>query len=189
MNKDVIRINNFISKEDSKILSNWILNNCDKSFFKNANMGGNRKTTRYSTDENFSYPKEALDIRKKIIDEFNLQENEKNNIYPPFKNGIVASFALNNDTCYEHVDPVWAENYDTLHCNIITQAPEQGGELVINKKKYIMKENELFCYQVSKSSHEVLQVKGEKPRLMWVFGFCVNKEQWNYINGKVNKNI
>jgi len=189
VNKDVIRINNFISKEDSKILSNWILNNCDKSFFKNANMGGNRKTTRYSTDENFSYPKEALDIRKKIIDEFNLQENEKNNIYPPFKNGIVASFALNNDTCYEHVDPVWAENYDTLHCNIITQAPEQGGELVINKKKYIMKENELFCYQVSKSSHEVLQVKGEKPRLMWVFGFCVNKEQWNYINGKVNKNI
>jgi len=184
VNKDVIRINNFISKEDSKILSNWILNNCHKFFFKDANMGGNRKATRYSTNENFLFPKEALYIRKKIIDKFNLQENEKNNIFPPFKDGIVASFAVNNDTCHEHVDPVWVENYETLHCNIITQAPEQGGEVVINKKKYTMKENELFCYRVSKSSHEVLQVKSEKPRLMWVFGFCVNEQQWNYINDK-----
>ena len=178
---DVVRLNNFISEEDSKILSNWILNNSHKSFFKNANMGGNRKTTRYSTDENFSYPKEALNIRKKIINKFNLQEKERHSIYPPFKDGIVASFAEDNDTCYEHIDPVWVENYETLHCNIITQAPDQGGELIINKNKYIMKENELFCYQVSKNNHEVLKIKSKKPRLMWVFGFCVNKEQWKNV--------
>ena len=177
---DVVRLNNFISEEDSKILSNWILNNSHKSFFKNANMGGNRKTTRYR-DENFSYPKEALNIRKKIINKFNLQENEIHSIYPPFKDGIVASFAEDNDTCYEHIDPVWVENYETLHCNIITQAPDQGGELIINKNKYIMKENELFCYQVSKNNHEVLKIKSKKPRLMWVFGFCVNKEQWKNV--------
>ena len=181
---DVVRIDNFISKENSKILSNWILDNSHKSFFKNANMGGNRKTTRYSTDENFSYPEEALNVRKKIIDTFNLNKNEMDNIYPPFKNGIVASFAENNDTCYEHIDPVWVENYETLHCNIITQAPDQGGEVVINKNKNIMKENELFCYRVSKSSHEVLEIKSKKPRLMWVFGFCVNEEQWKYISEK-----
>ena len=178
---DVVRIDNFISKENSKILSNWILDNSHKSFFKNANMGGNRKTTRYSTDENFSYPEEALNVRKKIIDTFNLNKNEMDNIYPPFKNGIVASFAEDNDTCYEHIDPVWVENYETLHCNIITQAPDQGGELIINKNKYIMKENELFCYQVSKNNHEVLKIKSKKPRLMWVFGFCVNKEQWKNV--------
>jgi len=178
---NVYRIENFISKKDSKILSKWILDNSHKSFFKSANMGGNRKTTRYSTDENFLYPKEVLDIRKKIIDKLNLQENEIKNIYPPFKDGIVASYAEDNDTCYEHTDPVWVEGYETLHCNIITQAPDQGGEVVINKNKYIMKENELFCYRVSKSSHKVLEVKSKKPRLMWIFGFCVNEEQWNYI--------
>jgi len=186
---DVVRIENFISKEDSKILSNWILDNHNKPFFKHANMGGNRKTTRFSPNENFSYPQEALDIRKKIINGFNLQENEKNNIYPPFKNGIVASFAPNNDECFSHIDPIWIKNYETLHCNIITQAPEQGGELVFNGKKYIMKENELFCYRVSKGNHEVLKIKSKKPRLMWVFGFCVNEKQWNYINDKINKGI
>lgn len=183
MNKrEVFRIKNFISKESSKILSDWILNNSDKSFFKDANMRGNRKTTRYSTSENFSYPNEALEIRKKIINKFNLYENEKHALYPPFKNGILASFAENNDTCYLHKDPIWIKNYETLHCNIITQAPEEGGELVINEEKYTMKENELFCYRVSKNNHEVLKIKSKKPRLMWIFGFCVNEQQWNYIN-------
>jgi len=183
---DVVRVNNFISKEDSKILSNWILNNSHKFFFKDANMGGNRKTTRYGADENFSYPKEALDIRKKIINKFNLQENEIHNIYPPFKDGIVASFAEDNDTCYEHKDPAWINGYETLHCNIITQAPEEGGELVINTNKYTMKENELFCYRVSKHNHEVLKIKSKKPRLMWIFGFCINEKQWNHINEQNN---
>jgi len=144
-------------------------------------MRGNRKTTRYSTDEDFTYPNESLEIRKKIIDKFNLQENEKHAIYPPFKNGILASYAEDNDTCYLHKDPIWVENYETLHCNIITQAPEQGGELVINEEKYIMEENELFCYRVSKNNHEVLKIKSKKPRLMWIFGFCVNEQQWNNI--------
>jgi len=179
---EVFRIKNFISEESSKILSDWILNNSDKSFFKDANMNGNRKTTRYSTNENFLYPKEALEIRKKIINKLNLHENEEHAIYPPFKDGILASFAENNDTCYSHKDPIWVENYETLHCNIITQAPEEGGELVINEQKYIMRENELFCYRVSKNSHEVLKIKSKKPRLMWIFGFCVNEQQWNYIN-------
>ena len=63
---EVVRIENFISKKESKILSNWILNNSHQPFFKNANMGGNRKTTRYSTNENFFYPEESLNIRKNI---------------------------------------------------------------------------------------------------------------------------
>ena len=73
-----------------------------------------------------------------------------------------------------------------MHCNIVTQTPEEGGELIINKNKYIMKKNELFCYQVSKNNHEVLKIKSKKPRLMWIFGFCVNEKQWNYINKKIN---
>ena len=56
---NVYRIEHIITKKDSKILSKWILDNSYKSFFKSANMGGNRKTTRYSTDENFIYPKEV----------------------------------------------------------------------------------------------------------------------------------
>ena len=41
-------IKNFILLKDCDYLSNWIIDNKDKDFFKNANMGGNRYTTRFS---------------------------------------------------------------------------------------------------------------------------------------------
>jgi hypothetical protein len=174
----VSRISNFISDIESLTLSNWILSNKDKDFFKDANMGGNRKTTRYSDANKFTFPPEALKIREKIINTFSLTENEKRSLIPPFKQGIVASYAENEDTCFEHLDPVWFDGLDTLHCNIITQSPEKGGEVIIDGQEFIMKERELFCYRVSKNKHQVLKVDSKKPRLMWIFGFCILPEQW-----------
>ena len=186
----VLRIENFITSKESKILSEWILENINQEFFQNAKAGigsmkGNpdptRKTTRYSDHISFEYPKEALEIRKKIINLFDLSENEEKKLIPPFKDGIVASYAKKEDTLWEHIDPAWFDGLDTLHCNILTQAPEKGGEVIIEEKKYNMKENELFCYRVSKHKHEVLKVEGERPRLMWVFGFCINENQWRKV--------
>lgn len=183
----VVRIENFISNEESLVLSNWILKNKDQDFFQEANMGGNRKTTRYTESDKFTFPSEALKIREKIVDAFALTENEKRNLIPPFKQGIVASYAENEDTCYEHLDPVWFDGLDTLHCNIITQAPDQGGEVLVEGEKFVMKEKELFCYRVSKNKHEVLKVDSKKPRLMWIFGFCIVQEQWANIIANFTK--
>lgn len=177
----VVKIPNFISEKESTLLTNWVLTNQDKDFFRYADMGGIRKTTRFSTDKHFDYPEESLEIRKQIISKFNLEENEKKNLYPPFKNGIVASCAYDTDTCYEHIDPQWQEGLDTLHCNIITQAPDKGGEVIVGGQKHHMVERELFCYRVSKIEHEVLKISTKKPRVMWVFGFCISEGQWKQI--------
>jgi hypothetical protein len=171
----------FILVQEAQEMSNWILENNQRSFFKNANMGGIRKTTRYTNGENFEYPNIVKHIREKIVNFLNLQESELSGLIPPFKNGIVASCAFPGDTCYSHVDPVWVAGYHTLHCNILTQEPENGGHLILDKQTKIMKQRELVCYLVSKDEHETTKILGDKLRLMWIFGFCVTQQQWEHI--------
>jgi len=155
------------------------LENKDKKIFQDANMKGNRITTRYSTDISFEYPKIVQNIRNRIIDLLNLREEEDNKIYPPFKDGAVASCAFSGDTCYEHTDPVWHQGFNTMHCNIITQAPESGGNLILNGTLEQINERELICYLVSKCPHATTLVEGSKERLMWVFGFCIQDGKWD----------
>jgi hypothetical protein len=183
-----VRIKNFISDEEVKVLSEWILDNHNEPYFKEANMGGSRKTTRYSSEEDFEYPNEVHEIRKRIIKLFKLERNEALYYIPPFKDGAVASYAPPGDTCYAHKDPMWHEGFHTVHCNIICQAPDAGGLLSLEGTEYEMKEKELFCYIVSEQEHGVTEVIGTKARLMWVFGFCVTTKQLqNFHHLEINK--
>jgi len=166
-------VKDFATKEEQEELINWILNNKDSSWlFTDAGMGGNRITTRYSTE--FSFPETAYIIRKRIkkylINELKLIDDFK---IPKFQDGIVASYAGENDTVYEHKDPQWYPSYETLHCNLMLQKSLKGGEPVINKKRIELRERDLWCYYVSKIKHGAAKVIGNKPRLMFVFGFCV----------------
>lgn len=177
--KEVLRFPNFISCTESKELSNWTLENKHKKFFKDAGMRGCRITTRYSTGMDFKYPEIVKDIRKRIVDLMGLHEEETAGIYPEFKDGVVASCAFSGDTCYEHIDPVWHDGFNTMHCNVITQSPESGGDLVLGGEYEPMNENELVCYLVSKTPHKTTLIQGKKERLMWIFGFCIKNEKWN----------
>lgn len=178
---NLLRFSNFISREEAREMSSWVLSNKENNFFTDANMGGVRLTTRYSNYNSFEYPSVVLNIRKKIIDKFALYEEENFNIRPPFKNGIVASCASPGDTCYEHIDPVWHQGFNTLHCNVITQSPNKGGDLILDGVIEQMLELELCCYLVSKNPHSTTLVEGNKERIMWVFGFCIDDEKWKML--------
>ena len=161
-------IKNFVSKEEQKKLAEWIINNKDTPrLFKDAGMKGNRITTRYSKD--FSFPPVAYNIQERIIDQLKL----KNFKLPKYHHGIVASYAGENDTVYEHRDPQWYPPYETLHCNLMVQKPVAGGHPIINKEKIEVEERDLWCYYVSKVPHGSSKISGKKPRFMYVFGFCV----------------
>lgn len=162
-------IPNFVSSDECAELSSWISNN--HHIFVNANMGGIRKTTRYLTS-GLEFPKVALEIRKRIKQHLGL----KDMVRPPFIDGMVASYAEPGDTCYEHVDPEWFKNHHTLHCNVIVQKPEGGGNVVIDGHEYDTPQGDVICYYVSDLKHSVTEVIGNVPRLMWIFGFCVEKE-------------
>lgn len=174
----VVKSPEFITAYEASVLSEWVLANHSSPYFSDANMGGSRKTTRYTPSADFAYPKEALNIRKRIVRLLGLEDNETYGIYPPFKDGIVASYAPPGDSCYEHTDPVWHKGFHTLHCNVLSQAPSDGGYVFVNGEKHVMQERELFCYLVSRDLHQITEVLGNKPRLMWVFGFCITDDDW-----------
>ena len=157
---------NFVSDEECAHLSSWIMENHNR--FVPANMGGNRKTTRY-LKRGIEFPELAFVVRERVKQYLQLSDAVK----PPFLNGMVASYANPGDTCYAHRDPVWYPGHHTLHCNIIVQKPESGGNVVIEGKEYDMPQGDMICYYVSDLRHGVTEVKGNKDRLMWIFAFCV----------------
>jgi hypothetical protein len=161
-------IPNFVSENDCNNLVDWILNNHHK--FEDAKMGGIRKTTRFLNND-IVFPQTALELRNKIKKTLNLKDEFR----PPFIDGMVASFAEPEDTCFEHTDPVWFKDHYTLHCNVLVQKPDFGGDPIIDGKKYELNQGDLLCYYVSHLKHGSTKVIGNKNRLMWIFGFCVHK--------------
>jgi len=165
-------IKNFVSKKEQKELIDWIINNRNTpELFSDANMNGNRITTRYSKD--FSFPDTAYKIQKRIITKLKFKEFK----LPKYHHGMVASYAGENDTVFEHLDPQWYPPYETLHCNLMLQKPLKGGKPIINKKNINVNERDLWCYYVSKVPHASSKVRGNKARLMYVFGFCIDPKE------------
>ena len=165
-------IKNFVSKKEQKKLIDWIINNRNTpGLFSDANMNGNRITTRYSKD--FSFPDTAYKIQKRIITKLKFKEFK----LPKYQHGIVASYAGKNDAIYEHRDPQWHPPYETLHCNLMLQKPIEGGKPIINKEAIDLDERDLWCYYVSKVPHASSKVMGSRARLMYVFGFCIDPKE------------
>jgi hypothetical protein len=175
---NVVRVRDFITEEEAQVLTDWVLQNHHESYFLNANMGGTRKTTRFSLEANFNYPDEVIAIRQRVASLLSISEAENIKVRPPFKDGVVASYAPPGDTCFEHKDPEWVAGFHTLHCNVLSQAPEGGGVVIIEGEPHEMRERELFCYLVSRDRHEITEVLGSKARCMWVFGFCITDDDW-----------
>lgn len=162
-------IPNFLSDSECNNLASWITNNHHN--FVDANMNGIRKTTRY-LNEGTEFPQIALRIRERLKNYLDLEDM----IRPPFTKGMVASYAEPGDTCYEHTDPIWFENHHTLHCNVIVQKPDGGGNVVIEGQEFNMPRGHVICYYVSDLKHSVTEIIGSKNRLMWIFVFCVEKD-------------
>jgi hypothetical protein len=163
-------IPNFLSNFECNNLASWIMSNHHN--FVDANMKGVRKTTRYLND-GIKFPQIALEIRERLKNHLDLEDM----IRPPFTNGMIASYAEPGDTCYEHTDPVWCEGHHTMHCNVIVQKPESGGNVVIEGQEFDMPEGDIICYYVSDLKHKVTEVVGNKNRLMWIFAFCVEESK------------
>lgn len=171
-------IPNFLSTEEINALKTWIEENKDSDIFTDIvlyDYGNPRRTTRFTTDRDINFPKEAYDIQKRIIDTLKI-ENFK---YPPFCHGMIASYAHVNNICYAHFDPVWYEGMETIHCNVVIQK-SGGAEIMIDGITYLPEEGDLMCYNVCKSLHSVTEVL-DNPRMLWIFGYCMPIDEWNKI--------
>jgi hypothetical protein len=165
-------LKNFLSDKECNSLNKWILKNKKEPFFKDADMGGKRLSTRFS--HLVPFPKIAFSIKNRLIKKLNILKVE----HPPFCHGMVASLAFVEDTLYMHKDPIWKEGLKTLHCNVIL-SDSLGGSPIIENEKLNLKKGDMWCYLVSDVEHGADKVLGDIPRTMWVFGFLINQEVYD----------
>ena len=166
-----IILKKFVPDRIIKVLNCWCLNNYKNDFFLDANMGtiGTRLSTRYSVTKTFYFPKEAYELKEKIKKELKL-ENTK---IPSYRDGIVCGIGFEGGDISLHTDPIYHEGTSTWHCNVITQKSNFGGITVINGREYDVNSNDVLVYKVSSWPHSVTTIEGDKPRILWVFGYCV----------------
>jgi hypothetical protein len=178
-------IKNFLFEDEIQKLNNWTLDNCNNFYFQDAKMdpfhSGTRFSTRMENDVTFkdlefiiNYPKECYNIRERIQNFFNLHDFKSP---PSFYNGIVNGIGFSPGIIENHIDPIYFEGTETLHCNIITQNSISGGITYINNQKYLVNPGDLLMYVVSKHYHYVTEIQGNLPRILWVFGFCIDNEK------------
>lgn len=176
-------VEKYVDKQVLNNLNKWTLENCEKEYYSISLMNNikTRYTTRQcvnnKTDHLFDYPNFVYNIQQKIIEDFNLENFHKAFIG---KNGIVNGIGYKNDYICEHTDPTWVENTKTYHFNIISQKPEEGGITIINGIPHDINEGDLLVYNVSDCPHKVTRSNGNIPRILWVFGFCIDISQINF---------
>lgn len=168
-------VEKFIDKQTSNSLNRWCLSNYQNDFFVDAKMGmlNTRLTTRFGDQSKFSFPEEAYSIQKKIIEELNIKRFS----FPSFKDGIVCGVGFDGGDIYPHKDPLYYPNTQTIHCNILTQKSEIGGDIHIDGELVKVQEGDLICFNVARNEHSVDTIRGERERILWVFGFCIPDDE------------
>ena len=179
---DVIFKRNFIDESVCKSLNAWVNEGVEKKWLdvgrdeKNSWSNKNRLTTRIYQNR-FEYPNAVYEVFKKITDTLNLHDVPKS-VVGGGKNGVVVSCTFSNGDVYPHIDPMEGE-FHVLRCNVMTQAADDGAQLFIGGKQIDIGVGDLHCYLPSNVEHYVTPAKGATPRIMWMFGYQITKEQFN----------
>jgi hypothetical protein len=163
-----MRIENIITAQEKNTLLEWITDNKEGEYFKWSDHPGTiRRTTRFS--DVVVYPELAFDIQKRIKEALGITSN----YYPDYPFGMVATYGQADDECSFHTDPVCYENHFTFHCVLLLSKSEEGGVPIIGDTMYHMEECDVLCYPVSEIPHGTTKVTGNKPRILWIFGYSI----------------
>lgn len=174
---------NFITPAECNLLNAWVYEGVDKGWLDSGICTGRTTTKRLTSrlyGHRFDYPKEVIELATRIRSFAGISN------YPIInghgKNGVVVSYTKPGGDVYKHKDPKEL-NMSALRCNIMTQDAEDGAELFVNGNKVDIKVGDLHCYLASDFEHYVTEAKGSTPRIMWMFGAYVPKEDWE--NGTI----
>ena len=175
-------LRNFLFENDVKSLNQWTFDNRQQKFFEDAGMDpdnpGTRFTTRFPNESvapSIDYPDAAYFTKQRIIDYFQL--NGYNNP-PSYSHGIITGIGYSGGRISRHIDPAYYPDTKTVHFNAITQQADEGGHTIIDGVEYSdIQPTDLLIYQVSEVYHEVTSTRGNTPRILWVFGFCLDNKK------------
>jgi hypothetical protein len=175
------RHKNFLSPEECNLLNEWVDVGVEKKWLdvgisRGLSQHTKRVTSRLYADR-FEYPQIVLSISNRIrkfcgIDSYGLIEGHG-------RDGVVVSCTFNGGDVYAHQDPLSKEGLATLRCNVMTRKADDGGVLYLDGQRVDIEVGELHCYLASEIRHYVTTVKGETPRVLWMFGAHVPAGDWD----------
>lgn len=181
------RHKNFLPALECQLLNEWVRLAIERKWMDKAgslrgSLNPNRLTTRMYGSR-FVYPELALEVSRRVrsfcgVEDMPLIEQGHG------RDGIVVSCTFPGEGVHPHVDgPTLSEKHSVLRCNIVTQSPDEGGELFVGAHSFFPEQGELHCYLASDHQHYVTEVYGNTPRILWMFGAHVPTDDWN--GGKI----
>lgn len=178
-------IKDFLSYDEVSKLNEWALSNYRGPFFvppKDMDSGyakyrPTRLTTRGFglTNAPLEYPKVSYQVQKRIKELFKIEDCS---YPPPYFDGIVCGVGLRGGYIDTHIDPIFYDETETVHCIFKTQKPDSGGNTIVEDLEFDkINERDMLICVVSKQKHGASRIVGNKPRVLWYYGFCLDNQK------------
>lgn len=174
-------VNSFITQKEADELNEFTLKAIESGEFsegqtsKHVNPSGSHLVSRYNYD--LKLPDLAFEIKKRIINIANLNESDT---FKRFSwHGIVINCSFKNAKLAKHKDlGIQDSSKALLRCNVVTSQPNKGGILFVDNVQIDLKERDMYTCLVSEYEHYTTTNEDDKPRIVWQFGFNVDKNIW-----------
>lgn len=150
-----------ISKELTAPVLNWATNNSNR-FEKNGHK------RQFGALKKLNAPQEVWEIKKQLVNFYQLQNAEADNFLPDF-----CGFITDGGKVHLHSDICHIKDKFFVRLNLMILKPLVGGMPIIGGEKLNIEENGSWMCEASKKAHECELVFGEKPRIVLSFGFVV----------------
>jgi hypothetical protein len=157
---------------DLGVQNKWL----DKGISRGSSWGYNCRSTTRNYGDRFDYLSDVYEVQKQISAFLEITDLPKS-VAGGGKDGVVVSCTFDGGDIYPHIDPKEGE-LEVLRCNIMTRSPESGGELYVGGNKIDINVGDLHCYLPSTVEHYVTEVKGQTPRVLWMFGYQCSIERF-----------
>lgn len=170
----------FLTTAECRLLNAWALDGVQKGWLDAGISSGSETQKRLTSrmyGDRFTTPPEILAISEKIRKHAGVGNAPL--VSGHGKDGIVVSCTFDKGDVYAHRDPRNFHGLATLRCNVMTQKPQNGGVLYLEDTKVELDEGDLHCYLASEHTHNVTEVQGSLPRILWMFGASVPAKNWD----------
>lgn len=170
---------NFASPAECLELAQWAVDHQDTVLLEPQLKEGSwqhRRTSR-NTEKNYTFPPVAYQLQNRIRA---LLPNPSPQTAPNGgKDGIIVISTNPHGNSADHIDPEPVPGVSVLRGNIIVQPAEAGGVLQVGGRALDIGVGDLHFYLVSRHRHSVSTIGGTRPRIIWLYGFCVNGDDWD----------
>lgn len=189
----------FLSEDECSQLNSWVDQGLGEGLLVGAPDGNDLTDYSHTSDKRLStrktpptklknYPACVFSIQKRIESNFNLT-NLKTSRNGGLR-GIIVNCTFPGGDIWEHIDPMEDRNapdpsLHTLRFNVITQLPEQGGELFVNGHKIELCVGDLHGYLVTKHPHYVTKNTGNVNRICWLFGYQLHTSDKRFLQWSI----